>query len=148
MVRDVDPHGTGWAEFTIVFHSYGGSGALIRPWSFEEALGHVAGAVKFFLGRGQQVSLVADFSDWERWHCRGWKNLGEFHDRLALVERSSGTEAHEVIEAMQAIPPDHGLILLSDFPVEVWKSILPQGGRGVWVRPGTKVNRLKKEVSA
>lgn len=147
LVRDVDPPGNGLAEYTVLFHSYGGGVSLIRRWSFEEAIGHVAGVVKYLLVNGLCVSILADFLEWKTWECRSLNEFGECQDMLALVERSTATEFHEVREVMESIPEANGVIVLSDFPSEVWQENLALPKERVWVRPEKRINRLRMMAS-
>lgn len=143
MVRESDPPMEGWASYTVVFHSHGGGGALIRPESFEHALSHVAGVVRNFLAEGRSVRFVADFNDWRTWECRDGHSLARLLDFLATVERVAGTEAHEIASVLEKVRPEDGIVVLSDFPVASWRSAIPECAYRAWL-PDTSTGRRKR----
>lgn len=143
MVRESDPPMEGWASYTVVFHSHGGGGALIRPDSFEQALTYAAGVVKNLMAEGRTVRFVADFNEWRPWECRDGHSLARLLDILATVERVAGTEAHEIARVLEAVKPEDGIVILSDFPVKCWQSAVPECARRAWL-PDTATGRRKR----
>lgn len=148
MVRDTDPPGHGPSDCTIVFHSYGGGGNLIRPDRFEEALRHIAGAVRVLVGEGRKVLLLADFDEWTPREYRSLGCIGRCLDLLALADRHSGTEAHDLARVIREIPTHSDLIVLSDFPVSGWLDAIPPDRKtSIWTRPERKPRAMRKAVA-
>jgi len=147
MVRESDPPMEGWASYTVVFHSHGGGGALIRPDSFELALCHVAGVVKSLLAEGRRVRLVADFDDWRAWECRDGHSLARLLDFLSSVKRAVGTEAHEIARVLDEVKPEDGILVLSDFPLDAWRTAIPESARRAWLPDAARGRRKRLEVA-
>jgi hypothetical protein len=147
MVRELDPPTEGWASYTVLFHSHGGGGVLIRPDSFEQALSHVAGVVKKLISEGRTVRFVADFHDWRPWKCRNGHSLSRLLDDLATAERVAGTEAHEIARVLEAVGPEEGIVVLSDFPVKSWRSAIPECARRAWLPDTATGMRKRLEVA-
>jgi uncharacterized protein (DUF58 family) len=125
-IRENDPPGFHPHHCTIVFHSYGTTGELIRSDRFERALSLACGTLHYLRQHGIPATLVADFLDWAP---LATTSRGAFSDALcalARAERSSGTEAHNLASALETIPPNNSLILLSDMPPSAWASALPK----------------------
>jgi hypothetical protein len=147
MVRESDPPMEGWASYTVVFHSHGGGGVLIRPDSFEQALSHVAGVVRNLITEGRHVRFVADFNDWRPWECKDGHSLSRLLDFLAMAERASGTEAHEIASVLEAVKSEEGIVVLSDFPVKAWHSAIPESARRAWLPDTATGQRKRLEVA-
>lgn len=147
MVRESDPPMEGWASYTVVFHSHGGGGVLIRPESFEQALSHVAGVVRNLISEGRHVRFVADFNDWHPWECRDGHSLARLLDFLATAKRVAGTEAHEIARVLEEVKPEEGIVVLSDFPVRAWRSAVPVRARRAWLPDTASGHRRKLEVA-
>lgn len=147
MACESDPPVEGWASYTVVFHSYGGGGALIRPESFELSLSHIAGVVRYLLSEGRMVRLVADFDQWRSWECRDAHSLSKLLDHLAVVDRAMGTEAHEVTKVLESVKPEDGIVVISDFPLKWWRTLMPDCARRAWLPDAATGKRKQLEVS-
>lgn len=145
MVREADPLVNGGAGYTVVFHSYGGGRALIRPGHFEHALRHVAGLLKRLCAEGQRVRLVADFNQWVPWDCHNAQSLSRVMDLLAGASRAVGTEAHELTRALEAVPAQEGIIVLSDFPRSAWQGAVPASAARAWSPPEKTTRRPSRK---
>jgi uncharacterized protein (DUF58 family) len=143
MVRESDPPTEGWACYTVVFHSHGGGGVLIRPDSFEQALSHVAGVIRNLIAEGRTVRFIADFNEWRPFECKNGHSLSRLLDSLASAERISGTEAHEISRVLESVRPEDGIVVLSDFPVMFWRSAIPECARRAWL-PDTATGKRKR----
>lgn len=146
MSRESDPPREGWASYTVVFHSFGIGGALIRPESFELALCHIAGVVKNLLTEGRRVRVLADFNDWRPWDCSDGHSLSRLWNHLATVQRAVGTEAHELARVLESIKPCEGIVVLSDFPLSCWESAIPEAARRAWLPDAASGRRKRLEV--
>lgn len=147
LVREYDPPVDGWAGYTVVFHSYGGGGALIRPGRFEEAMSHAAGVISILCAEGFRVRLVADFHDWVPWDCRSGRPLARCLDALASAQRAIGTEAHELTSALEDVDARDGIIVLSDFPAIAWQEAMPASAVRAWMPPVSDTSRRRKVVT-
>lgn len=146
LVRELDPPREGWASYTVVFHSYGGGGALIRPESFELALSHIVGVVKHLLAEGRRVRLLADFDNWQPWDCEDGHALSRLMDHLAMVRRAVGTEAHEIARVLESVKPEDGIVVLSDFPLQWWRAAVPESACRAWLPDAASGKRKRLEV--
>lgn len=147
MVRESDPPMEGWASYTVVFHSHGGGGVLIRPDSFELALSYVAGVIRNLITEGRSVRFVADFNEWRAWECRDGHSLARLLDFLATAKRAAGTEAHEIARVLETVKPEEGIVVLSDFPVKSWRSAVPESARRAWLPDTASGERKRLEVA-
>ena len=124
-IRENDPPGFHPQNCTLLFHSYGTSGELIRADRFERGLSLVCGALRYLRDHGVPTSFVADFLDWEPLSVTTPGGMANALVALARAERSTGTEAHDLLHALEEVPVEHSLLVLSDMPTDSWLSLLP-----------------------
>ena len=124
-IRDNDPPGFHPQSCTILFHSYGTTGELIREDRFERALSLTCGALHYLRQHGIPTILVADFLEWKPLAGQSRGGFAETLAGLARARRAKDTEAHNLQAALEAVPAQHSLILISDMPPHAWESALP-----------------------
>ena len=124
-IRENDPPGFHPQHCTILFHSFGTSGELIRDDRFERALSLTCGALRYLRDHGIPTTLLADFLDWRPLPVLTRAGMGNALVALARARRANGTEAHDLVAALGSVPADHSLLLLSDMTVDSWNHILP-----------------------
>lgn len=124
IVAETDPPGFFPRHVTVLFHSYAGDRAIIRPEMFERALGYLCGTLRTLWQQSIPATLVADFDGWLEYPCRSRKDLAAILARLARVKRQAGTERHELQRAQLSLDADSSLIMLSDMPVADWRPAL------------------------
>lgn len=118
LVREVDPPVEQAREVTLVFHSAGGGGGMIRPDRFERALELFWGETQRWVARGVPVRWVADFDEWVPRELRTVREAGEGGAHLAGVKRAAGTERHELLGRLAE---SGGLVrIFSDMPAASW----------------------------
>lgn len=123
-VRETDPPGLRPRRATVLFHSYGTDGALIRTDHFERALSLLCGTLQHLRRIGVPASLSADFLSWKTqatFQNSAWR---ETLTILARAERSMDTEAHDLVAAIAATPSDEALLIVSDMPPEAWSQVI------------------------
>lgn len=120
VVAEADPPGFYPRLVTIVFHSYASDRAIIRPELFERALSYVCGTLRTLVNQGTPVSLLADFDGWTEHRCENRQQLSQILERLARVQRSAGTELHDLQRAQLFADDDATLLLVSDMPAALW----------------------------
>jgi uncharacterized protein (DUF58 family) len=147
LVREHDASARRFMGYTVIFHSCGGAGALIRPGRFEEALSQLVGLIVSLSTQGLRVRMVADFHEWIPWDCRSGRSLGLLWNELASARRCSSTEAHELTAVVRQVDPQDGVILLSDFPLSVWKHAVPESLTGVWIPECSERRRRRRVVT-
>lgn len=125
-IRENDPPGFHPQHCTVLFHSFGTSGELIRNDRFERALSLVCGTLRHLRDHGIPTTLVADFLDWKPLPVTSRAGMGRALIALARAGRANGTEAHDLLAALDSIPPTHSLLLLSDMPTSAWSHTLPK----------------------
>lgn len=119
LVRQWDPPGNRSRERTVLFHSHGGEGELIRPDRFERALSLAWGCLEFFQGRGIEVVWRADFEEWMPRRIRTRAELGKLGEALAAARRHGATERHE-LEGRVAAATEGETVIFSDMPAASW----------------------------
>lgn len=124
-IRENDPPGFHPQQCTVLFHSFGTSGELIRSDRFERALSLACGTLRYLRDHGIPTVLLADFLDWQTLAVITRAGMGNALVALARAERAPGTEAHDLRGAIDSVPADHSLIILSDMPVDTWNHTLP-----------------------
>lgn len=125
-VREYDPPGLRPRQATVIFHSFGTDNTLIRTDLFERALSLVCGTLRHLRGISVPTTLRADFLAWKpqpTFQSAAWS---ETLTLLARAKRADDTEAHDVIEEIEALPLEQALVIISDMPPEAWKHILPK----------------------
>ena len=124
-IRENDPPGFHPQHCTILFHSFGTSGELIRDDRFERALSLTCGTLRYLRDHGIPATLLADFLDWHPLPVLTRAGMGNALVTLARARRANGTEAHDLAAALATVPAEHSLLILSDMPVDSWARILP-----------------------
>lgn len=124
-IRENDPPGFHPQHCTLLFHSYGTSGELIRADRFERALSLVCGSLRYLRDHGVPTTLVADFLDWEPLPVTSPGGMSNALVALARAKRANGTEAHDLAAALEDVPAGHSLLVLSDMPADSWQPLLP-----------------------
>lgn len=124
IVAETDPPGFFPQHVTVLFHSYAGDRAIIRPEMFEKALSYLCGTLRTLWQQSIPATLVADFDGWLEHSCRSRTELTTILERLARVRRQAGTELHELQHAQRMVEPDSSLIAISDMPLADWRSAL------------------------
>jgi uncharacterized protein (DUF58 family) len=124
-IRENDPPGFHPQHCTVLFHSFGTSGELIRSDRFERALSLSCGTLRYLRDHGIPTILLADFLDWQPIPVITRAGMGNALVALARAERSPGTEAHDLRDAIAGVPADHSLIILSDMALDTWSHVLP-----------------------
>ncbi len=125
-IRENDPPGFHPQHCTILFHSFGTSGELIRADRFERALSLACGSLRYLRDHGIPTTLLADFLDWQPLLVTTRSGMANALVALARAERAKGTEAHDLLHALDKVPPEHSLLLLSDMPTQSWSPFLPK----------------------
>jgi len=123
-VREYDPPGFHPERSHLVFHSYASGGEMLLADRFERAISLLVGALVTLQANGITCQLTADFNDWVEVECSSRLQLAECLGHLAGVRRCSGTEAHDLENALSAVPSDEALMILSDMPPESWSHLL------------------------
>lgn len=120
-VVELDPPGLQPKRVSVLFHSYGAQGALIRPDHFERAISMAWGIVCHLHSRQIPVFWVADFEEWIPREISSNQDKGMLGEALARAKRSVDTESHQ-IEA--CLSESHGdVIVISDMPVNSWQRL-------------------------
>jgi hypothetical protein len=68
-------------------------------------------------------------------------------DHLALVGRATDTEAHEVTKVLESVKPEDGIVVISDFPLKWWRTLVPDCARRAWLPDAATGKRKQLEVS-
>jgi uncharacterized protein (DUF58 family) len=127
LVREVDPPVERAREVTLVFHSAGGGGGMIRPDRFERALEWFWGETLRWVERGVPVRWLADFDEWVPREIRSRREAGEAGGHLAAVRRAAGTERHELEGRLLEA---RGMVrVFSDMPAALWMKGLDRSVR-------------------
>lgn len=124
-VRESDPPGLRPRRATVIFHSFGTDGTLIRTDYFERALSLLCGTLQHLRGIGIPASLCADFESWRvraTFQNTAWS---ETLTLLARAERSDDTEAHDLCSVIEGLPPEDALLIISDMSPDAWVGVLP-----------------------
>jgi uncharacterized protein (DUF58 family) len=132
-IRENDPPGFHPQHCTLLFHSFGTSGELIRADRFERALSLACGSLRYLRDHGIPTTLLADFLHWEPLPVTTRAGMANALVALTRAQRHAGTEAHDLLHAIDKVPPEHSLLLLSDMPTSSWSDILPN-------RPAIPIN--------
>ncbi len=125
-IRESDPPGLRPRKATVIFHSFGTDGSLIRTDHFERGLSLLCGALRHLRSIGVTAHLKADFLAWKdfpTFHSQAWSNT---LTHLARAQRAHETEAHDLETAILQTPSQNALIIVSDMPPESWQHTLPQ----------------------
>ncbi|MDB4294611.1 hypothetical protein N9908_00035 [Akkermansiaceae bacterium] len=123
-IREMDPPGLRPRRATVLFHSFGTDGTLIRTDYFERALSLLCGTLRHLRAIGIPASLSADFIGWKTmptFQTDAWR---EALTTLARAERTADTEAHDLTAAIQAGPEGDALIIISDMQPDAWQQVL------------------------
>ncbi|WP_227021468.1 DUF58 domain-containing protein [Oceaniferula marina] len=123
-VREFDPPGFHPDHCHLVYHSYASGGEMLREDRFERSISLLCGALQLMQANGIPVVLTADFNDWQPVMVDSRAKMVEELMSLAKVERSRGTEAHDLERALQAVAQDHGLVMISDMAPDSWAHLL------------------------
>jgi len=124
LVRESDPPGLRPAKVTVIFHSFGTDGALIRTDHFERALSLLCGTLRHLRTLGVPATLTADFLAWKELPTFQPVAWSEALTILAEATRAHETEAHDVQAAINHAARDHALIVISDMPPASWAGSL------------------------
>lgn len=124
-VREYDPPGLRPRRATIIFHSFGTDHSLIRTDLFERALSLTCGTLRHLRRIGVPTTLRADFLLWEKVQTFQSEAWSETLAILARARRAEGTEAHDLIAEIEAVPKDEALVIISDMSPDAWCHILP-----------------------
>lgn len=127
LVREDEPPGSQAEGCLVVFHSYGGDGDLIRPDRFEKALSLLCGALGNLVGWGMPVRWIADFNGWEEGALKTRRQLAGVREGLLTVKRAAGTEAHDLIAALDRAYGHECVVVVSDMPRSSWEGFVPDG---------------------
>ena len=114
-VRETDPPGLRPRRATVLFHSYGTDGTLIRTDHFERALSLLCGTLQHLRRIGVPASLKADFLSWKKqstFQNSAWR---ETLTLLARAKRAGDTEAHDLTAIIEAAPPEDSEVGLDMF---------------------------------
>lgn len=125
-VREYDPPGLRPTQAVVIYHSFGTDNTLIRTDLFERSLSLVCGTLRHLRGIGVPTNLRADFHSWKPLTTFNSESWSEALTLLARANRSENTEAHDVIAEIEATPPGHALVIISDMPPGSWQHILPK----------------------
>lgn len=123
-VREMDPPGLRPRRATVIFHSFGSDGTLIRTDYFERALSLLCGTLRHLRSIGIPTSLSADFITWKTIHTFQSYAWREALTTLARAERTGDTEAHDLIAAIHEAPGEDALIIISDMQLEAWQHVI------------------------
>ncbi len=124
-VRENDPPGFYPQHCTVLFHSFGMSGQLIRADRFEWALSLACGTLRYLREHGIPVTFLSDFNEWQPLSMVSRSGFANVLVSLTRAQRRNDTEAHDLTSAIEQVPEDHSLIILSDMPTEAWEDTLP-----------------------
>lgn len=124
IVAETDPPGFSPRHVTVLFHSYAGDRAIIRPELFERALSYLCGTLRTLCQQAIPTTLTADFDGWIEHSCRNRKELTAVLEHLARVRRQEGTELHELQRAQLLLDGHSSLIVISDMPPDTWRSAM------------------------
>lgn len=125
MTRESDPPGAFPRAATVIFHSFGSDGQLIRVDRYERALSLAVGTLRHLHALGLPATFIADFNAWQEVPAATRSQLAFCNTLLALAIRPQATEAHELQAAILRASSDHALIIISDIPPGNWKASLP-----------------------
>jgi len=125
MTRESDPPGAYPRSATVIFHSFGSDGQLIRVDRYERALSLAIGTLRHLHALGMPAKFIADFNAWQEVSVTTRSQLASCNTLLALAKRPQATETHELQAAILSASDEHALIIISDIPPENWKSSLP-----------------------
>lgn len=124
-IRENDPPGFYPQHCTVLFHSFGTSGELIRADRFEWALSLTCGTLRYLRDHGIPTTFLADFNDWNPLTVVSRHSFANLLVSLARATRRHDTEAHNLLPVIDRIPEDHSIIMLSDMPPDAWEPSLP-----------------------
>jgi uncharacterized protein (DUF58 family) len=125
-IRENDPPGFYPQHCTVVFHSFGMSGELIRSDRFEWALSLTCGSLRYLRDHGIPTTFLADFNEWKPLTVSSRPSFANLLVSLARAHRRNDTEAHDLLPILDRIPDDHSIIILSDMPPDAWAHTLPK----------------------
>lgn len=124
IVAETDPPGFSPRHVTVLFHSYAGDRAIIRPELFERALSYLCGTLRTLCQQAIPVTMIADFDGWIEHSCRNRKELTQLLEHLARVRRQQSTELHELQRVQRLLDPHSSLVVISDMPPEAWRGAM------------------------
>lgn len=145
IVREWEPPGLRPRKVTVLFHSHGGDGELIRPDRFERAISLAWGALGQLEADGVELEWLADFDAWVPVSVGNRKDLGRLGDRLAACRREASTERHELEARLNECRGE--VWVVSDMRPSSWLGAihLPPNVRVIDVARFEKGRRLKME---
>lgn len=141
VVREWDPPGLRPHQVTVLFHSYGADGELIRPDRFERAISLAWGALGHLQAGGVEIQWMADFDAWVPVSIESKRELGTLGDRLAGCRREASTEGHELELRLQECRGE--VWVISDMPPSSWRHIVDEH-HGVRVIDVTRFEKGKR----
>ncbi|MDA7881681.1 DUF58 domain-containing protein [Akkermansiaceae bacterium] len=124
-VREFDPPGIRPRKATVIFHSFGTDGTLIRTDLFERGLSLLCGTLRHLRSMGVPANFTSDFLAWKSLPTFQSSAWSEVLTILARAERADDTEAHNLVAAVLETPPEDALVIISDMPPAAWSHILP-----------------------
>ena len=124
-VREFDPPGIRPRKATVIFHSFGTDGALIRTDLFERALSLLCGTLRHLRSIGVPTTFTSDFLAWKSLPSFQTSAWSEALTVLACAKRAGDTEAHNLVATILETPPEDALVVISDMPPAAWSHILP-----------------------
>lgn len=124
-IRENDPPGFYPQHCTVLFHSFGMSGELIRADRFEWALSLTCGTLRYLREHGIPTTFLADFNEWKSLTVTTRPSFGNLLVSLTRANRRNDTEAHDLIPIIERIPEEQSIIILSDMPPDSWTHTLP-----------------------
>lgn len=143
---ETEPPGFSPRHVTVLFHSYAGDRAIIRPELFERALSYLCGTLRTLSHLAIPATMIADFDGWIEHSCRNRKELISLLEHLARVRRHQGTELHELQRVQRLIEGDSSLIVISDLPTDSWRSALIKREMPSLVLP-VRPSAIRREIT-
>jgi len=122
VVREWDPPGLRPRKVTLLFHSYGADGMLIRPDRFERAVSLAWGTLGHLQAAGVELRWLADFQAWVPVTVRSRRDLGKLGDELAGCGRHASTERHELEGRLEDCRGE--VWIFSDMPPACWMPVV------------------------
>lgn len=118
-VREYEPPGVFPEQCHLVFHSFGSGGAVLREDRFERAIAYLAGSLEYLVNLGVPCTVHADFLGWGEKSCASRVELQECMALFSQVERSVGTEAHELEQRLAKLKG--AIIVVSEVENALWE---------------------------
>ena len=109
----------------LLFHSYHPPGQPRLGDAFESALEMLAGLLIECRGSGMPFELTADFNDWRTLEMTAPQDLSRPLELLAGARWAPSPEIDGLIEALRRQTPGSRVFIVSDTPVRLWQSLVP-----------------------